>query len=99
MSTSMWVLIVVVALAAVWFFWGRNRVKDTMSAPAPATAAGSSGSTGGGAALGSYDDYRRTSPSNMVYGKLTCNRCGSNLIRAEGGVGRCTNCGAQLYRA
>jgi ribosomal protein S27E len=35
----------------------------------------------------------------MVYGKLTCNRCGSNLLSTSGGVASCGSCGAALYRA
>ena len=67
----------------------------TASAP-PARAAAAAGSAGSPAA--SYDEYRRVSPSNFVYGKLTCNRCGSNLIRVEGGTAGCMSCGAALYR-
>ena len=52
-----------------------------------------------GGPAASYDEYRRVSPSNMVYGKLTCNRCGSNRIRVEGGAAACMSCGASLYRA
>jgi hypothetical protein len=64
---------------------------------APARAMATAGGAGSPAA--SYDEYRRVSPSNMVYGKLTCNRCGSNLIRVEGGAAACMSCGASLYRA
>jgi hypothetical protein len=64
---------------------------------APARPMAAAAAAGGPAA--SYDEYRRVSPSNMVYGKLTCNRCGSNRIRVEGGTAGCMSCGAALYRA
>jgi hypothetical protein len=64
-----------------------------------ANAAARAAPAAAGSAAASYDEYRRVSPSNMVYGKLTCNRCGSNLIRVEGGTAGCTTCGAALYRA
>ena len=69
-------------------------------APAAAPAARATAATGAaGGPAASYDEYRRISPSNMVYGKLTCNRCGSNRIRVEGGTAGCMSCGAALYRA
>ncbi len=67
--------------------------------PATAPAAAPSAGLRTGGPLGSYDEYRRVSPSNMINGKLTCNQCGSNLIRTVGGTASCTTCGASLYRA
>ena len=61
-------------------------------------APGGAAATGTGDAAASYDEYRQRAPSNMINGKLTCNRCGSSLIRTEGGTASCTSCGAALYR-
>ena len=105
MNSSIVILIVVVALAVAWYLWSRRDKQPTSTGGsgttpgatatpklAPATVAPASG------ALGSYDEYRRVSPSNMRLGKLTCNRCGSNLIATTNSTASCSNCGAALYR-
>ena len=104
MNLSIVIGIIVVAVVA-WFLWNRNKgaaappaATSAPPAPTPAPAAPLPGRAAA-APLGSYDDYRRVSPSNMVYGKLTCNRCGSNLLSTSGGVASCGSCGAALYRA
>jgi hypothetical protein len=111
------ILILVVAVAAVaYFYWNQRKGStpgDERKAPpaapvgAPPAAAAPVASAAparpavavAGTAAASYDEYRRVNPSNMVYGKLTCNRCGSNLIRVDGGAAGCLTCGASLYRA
>lgn len=95
MSWNTVILIIVIA-AVVYFVWKQRGAK---SGVAPADSAGAaSGASVAGDAAASYDDYRQRAPSNMINGKLTCNRCGSNLIRTEGGTASCTSCGAALYR-
>jgi hypothetical protein len=114
MDFSIAILIVAIA-AVAYFVWNqRKRSGDSGKAAAPSAAPPASmpaatprsaaspsaaPAAGSGGALASYDEYRRTSPSNMVYNKLTCNRCGSNLIRTTGGMASCMSCGAALYRA
>jgi hypothetical protein len=107
MSTGTIVLIVVIA-AVAWYLWSRRDKTPPGSAATPPSTAASTASlpsstpatatAAAGSAVGSYDEYRRLAPSNMVYNKLTCNRCGSNLIASNGGVAACSNCGASLYR-
>ncbi|MBA3596004.1 MAG: hypothetical protein H0W40_01285 [Methylibium sp.] len=106
MSSNIVILIIIVAAAVAFFMWMKRGKSDDMSAgapaykppaAAPATAPGATLRTGG--PLASYDEYRRVSPSNMINGKLTCNQCGSNLVRTDGGTASCTTCGASLYRA
>jgi hypothetical protein len=96
MNASIVILVAAVALAVAWYWWSRRDKQ-------PAAIGGhlAAGTTTAGAApgaLASYDEYRRISPSNMLLGKLTCNRCGSNLIVARNGTASCSNCGAALYR-
>lgn len=100
MSWNLVILILVVA-AVAYVLWTRRDKGGELghgSAVQPASA-GAGGSTASSGPLASYDEYRRVSPSNMVNGKLTCNRCGSNLIAAANGTASCLNCGASLYRA
>ena len=109
MSSNIVILILIVAAAVAFFMWMKRGRNDDTSARAPAynppaatpgaTPASSAGTLRTGGPLASYDEYRRVSPSNMINGKLTCNRCGSNLIRTAGGTASCTTCGASLYRA
>jgi flagellar basal body-associated protein FliL len=108
MSSNLVILIVIVAAAYGLYVWMRRSKGSDTNAGTPAYTPPASTSTTGlsaatatatGGALGSYEEYRRVSPSNMINGKLTCNRCGSNLIRTAGGMASCTTCGASLYRA
>jgi hypothetical protein len=92
------VIVIVVAAAIAYFVWKQLSGKG----PTAATAGAGTPPAAGAAATttpASYEDYRRTSPSNMINGKLTCNRCGSNRIRSSATSGRCDNCGATLYGA
>lgn len=108
MSSNIVILILIVAAAVAFFMWMKRGRSDDVStrtpayqppAASPATTPATSGATlRTGGPLGSYDEYRRVSPSNMINGKLTCNQCGSNLIRTVGGTASCTTCGASLYR-
>ena len=85
MSWNLLILVAVVA-AVAWFVW-QQRGKSAAATTAPADGVAAS-----------YDDYRRLAPSNMINGKLTCNRCGSNLLRQGGGEASCSSCGSALYR-
>lgn len=98
MNSSIVILVVVVALALAWYLWSRREKSSSTLATAGAAPGGGASSVAPSGALASYDEYRRVSPSNMLYGKLTCNRCGSNLIAASNGTASCSNCGAALYR-
>jgi hypothetical protein len=106
------IVILIVAVAAVaYFVWNQRKGAGDSTAttgsagpsaaatpPRPATPAAAT-PTSGASPLASYDEYRRVNPSHMVYNKLTCNRCGSNMIKTSGGTALCGNCGAALYRA
>ncbi len=104
-----WTIVIVIgAVAAVAYYdrkSGRKPASGAASAgaapvpaPGPATPAAAPVAAAAGPAA-SYDDYRRLHPSNMRIGKLTCNECGSNLLRTASGLASCTNCGVSLYRA
>ncbi|MGE5116100.1 MAG: hypothetical protein ACM3N6_06355 [Betaproteobacteria bacterium] len=104
MNLSIVIGVIIVALVA-WFLWNRNKggavgtsAAPTRPAPSAAPSPAPMPAVAAGGPLGSYEEYRRVSPSNMVYGKLTCNRCGSNLLRTSAGVASCSSCGAALYR-
>lgn len=98
------VLFVVAVAAVVYFVWSQRakRPDSTAAAPPPqlpaSTASALATTPSAAGLLASYDEYRRVHPSNMLYGKLTCNRCGSNLLRSAGGTASCMSCGAALYR-
>ena len=100
MSWNLVILILVVA-AVAYVLWSRRDKAGELGAGSAAQPASAGAGAGGGAVgpLASYDEYRRVSPSNMLNGKLTCNRCGSNLISTAGGMATCSTCGASLYRA
>lgn len=100
---NVYVVMFVVAVAAVVYFVWSQRSKRPPQADAPArlptAALAAAPAPSANGSLASPDEYRRVHPSNMLQGKLTCHRCGSNLLRAEGGVVSCSSCGAALYRA
>jgi hypothetical protein len=105
-----WSIVIVIAIAAAvaYFVWKQrgkgSDVPMTTAARTPpsagqGTSAGASPAAAGHARASSFEEYRRLSPSNMINGRLTCNRCGSNLIQAQGGSATCTTCGSILYGA
>ena len=96
MSMNILILIAVVAIVA-YFIW-KPRGKSDSGAGAMTSGAAGTAAAGAAGPVASYEDYRRTSPSNMINGKLTCNRCGSNMIATAGSTASCSNCGAALYR-
>ena len=100
------VILIAVAAAVAYFVLKRGRSTDAPLATPPQPAPPASARPDGNAttararpAASSYEDYRRTSPSNMINGRLTCNRCGSNLIQTQGGSATCSSCGSVLYGA
>jgi len=106
------VILIAVAAAVAYFVLKRGKSSDSpmaatpqpAAAPTAAPASASSASSAATAArarpsASSYEEYRRTSPSNMINGRLTCNRCGSNLIQTQGGSATCSSCGSLLYGA
>lgn len=86
MSMTFLILLAIAAVVVYLLWQQRNKAPDVVSA------------AGGPVPAASYEAYRRQHPSHMVYGKLTCQHCGSNLIRREQGVARCESCSAALYR-
>ena len=90
--------------AAIAYFVLKQRGKGA-EAPMAATPQATPGAGGTSPAArarpgaSSYEEYRRMSPSNMINGRLTCNRCGSNLIQTQGGTATCSTCGSVLYGA
>lgn len=105
-----WSIVIVIAIAAAvaYFVWkqrgkGSDAPLTTAARTTPpatqGTNAGAAPAAGGHAGASSFEEYRRLSPSNMINGRLTCNRCGSNLIQSQGGRATCSTCGSILYAA
>ena len=105
-----WSIVILIAVAAAVAYFVLKRGKSSESsmaatpqpaaAPSPVSPASSAAPAARArAAASSYEEYRRTSPSNMINGRLTCNRCGSNLIQTQGGSATCNSCGSLLYGA
>ncbi|WP_309624665.1 hypothetical protein [Methylibium sp.] len=110
MSWTIVIIIAVVAGVAYFLYKQRGdkapdavpsrdagRVPGAALAASPPAAPSAQHAAAGPAA--SHDEYRRTYPSNMRGGKLTCNQCGSTLLRTAAGLASCTSCGSSLYRA
>jgi hypothetical protein len=105
-----WSIVILIAVAAAVAYFVLKRGKSNGSpmsatpqpAPAPATASPAPSAAPAArarAVASSYEEYRRTSPSNMINGRLTCIRCGSNLIQTQGGSATCSSCCSVLYCA
>lgn len=104
-----WSIVIVIAIAAAvaYFVWkqrgkGSDAPLTTAARSAPPATQGTSDAPPAATAragASSFEEYRRLSPSNMINGRLTCNRCGSNLIQAQGGSATCSTCGSILYGA